>query len=57
MTRRVVETKAVSADRERLLVVTVYEEGINKEFIRRQNIYSKRHDVLVKSGSQYDFKD
>ncbi|NGP45996.1 hypothetical protein G4V62_13945 [Bacillaceae bacterium SIJ1] len=57
MTRRVVETGAVSPDREKLLVITVYEEGVNKQSVRRQNIYSKRHGVLVRCGEQYDFKD
>lgn len=56
MTRRVVETSAVSLDREKLQVLVVYEEGISKQDIRKENPYSKKHGVLYKSSGAYEFK-
>ncbi|MDQ0186348.1 hypothetical protein J2S16_002956 [Cytobacillus kochii] len=37
MARRIVETNAVSLDREKLQVVVIYEEGISKQQIRNEN--------------------
>ncbi|MEC1714726.1 hypothetical protein [Schinkia azotoformans] len=56
MARRVVETKAVSLDREVLRVVVIYEEGIKKSEIRDENPYTKRHHVLYQAGAGYEFK-
>ncbi|MGG3677510.1 hypothetical protein ABEU95_12535 [Heyndrickxia faecalis] len=56
MPRRVVEHLAKSRDHEELLVVTVFEEGLNKERIRKESIFSKKHAVLVKRGEKYDWK-
>ncbi|KYC72308.1 hypothetical protein B4099_3670 [Heyndrickxia coagulans] len=56
MTRRVVEHRALSKDREELVVITVYEEGLNKERIRKDSIFSKKHAVLVKRDGKYDWK-
>jgi hypothetical protein len=56
VTRRVVEHRALSKDREELIVVTVYEEGMNKERIRKESAFSKKHAVLVKRDGKYDWK-
>lgn len=56
MVRRVVQHVAVSVDRERLTVITIYETGINKEQIKRLNEFSKKHEVLVPSDSGYEWK-
>jgi len=56
MTRRVVEHRALSKDREELMVITVFEEGLNKEQVRKESIFSKRHAVLVKRDGKYDWK-
>lgn len=56
MTRRVVEHGAVSIDREDLIVVTVYEEGMNKEHIRRMNGYTKRYSTLIPRGEGFEWK-
>ncbi len=56
MTRRVVEHTAVTVDRDPLVVVTVYETGINKEKVRELNKFSKRHGVLVRNGENYEWK-
>ncbi|MGG3706980.1 hypothetical protein [Heyndrickxia coagulans] len=56
MTRRVTEHRAISHDREELMVITVFEEGLNKEQVRKESIFSKKHAVLVKHGEKYDWK-
>lgn len=56
MTRRVVEHGAESIDREKLIVVTVYEEGVNKEHIKRMNRYSKRYSTLLPRGEGYEWR-
>ncbi|WP_200886096.1 hypothetical protein [Heyndrickxia ginsengihumi] len=56
MTRRVIEHKAFSHDREELLVVTVFEEGVSKQEVRKENPYTKRHGVLVRFGDKYDWR-
>lgn len=56
MTRRVVEHSAVSLEREKLIVVTVYEEGVNKEHIKRMNGYTKHYNTLLPKGEGYEWK-
>jgi len=56
MTRQVTEHTALSSDRERLSVITVYEQGINKEQVKKINRFSKRHHVLVPRGNEFDWK-
>ncbi|MEK4922002.1 hypothetical protein MKX78_08810 [Cytobacillus sp. FSL R5-0569] len=56
MARRIVETNAVSLDREKLQVVVIYEEGILKQQIRNENPYSKRHGVIFHSAGAYELK-
>ncbi|MBS4172096.1 hypothetical protein [Bacillus sp. FJAT-49736] len=56
MTRRVVEHKYHGTDNELLLVVTVFEEGINKQSIKKMNPYTKKINTLISSGNRYDWK-
>lgn len=56
MARRVVETVAASLERELLQVITIYEEGISKQDIRKENPYSKKHAVMYQSAGAYEFK-
>ncbi|MGG0718710.1 hypothetical protein ABE096_14095 [Robertmurraya massiliosenegalensis] len=56
MARRVVETKAISFDQEKLQILVVYEEGKTKEEIRKENPYCKKHGVLYKASGAYEFK-
>jgi hypothetical protein len=56
-TRRVTEHQAKSRDGEKLQVVVIHQEGINKEQVKKENRYSKRHSVLVLSGHKFEFKE
>lgn len=55
MTRRVTMHKSQSVDRDDLVVLTVYEPGINKESVKKINKYSKRHYVLVPDKENYEW--
>jgi hypothetical protein len=55
--RRVVEHQYRTNESDFLQVVTVFEEGLSKEDIKKENIYSKNHQVLIKRNDIYDFKD
>lgn len=48
--------KARSVDREDLLVITVYEPGVDREHVKRINPYSKRHFVLINRKNGLDWK-
>jgi hypothetical protein len=54
-TRRVVEHKGYSIDREKLVILTCFEEGISKEEIKQLSPYSKKHQVLVFNGLHYEY--
>jgi hypothetical protein len=56
MTRRVVETKGRTMDRESLTNIHIYEEGVGKSEIKQDNPYSKKHGVLVLSANRYELK-
>lgn len=56
MARRVVETAMVNKENDRLLLLTVFEEGLNKETVKKENRLTKKHAVLYKSVSGYEFK-
>lgn len=47
MIRRYTEHTRISSDRERLLVITVYESGVNKEQIKQENRFTKKHGKVV----------
>lgn len=55
MTRRVTIHNGRTHDNEELQVVIIYEEGINKECARRENVFTKRHQVLIRNGEVYDY--
>lgn len=56
MIRRVLEQGYNSVDRERLVSITVYEPGVNKELAKSENQFSKRHAVLVERDGEFEFK-
>ncbi|MDA1478296.1 hypothetical protein [Bacillus changyiensis] len=58
MTRRVVQWMATNYDSENLQVITVFEEGINKQAVKSQTPFCRQHRVLYKSKgrNKYEFK-
>ncbi|MFN2746945.1 hypothetical protein ACINLE_17600 [Bacillus sp. z60-18] len=58
MTRRVVQWSATNYDQEALQVITVFEEGINKQDAKREIPFSRWHGVLYQTGrgKPYEFK-
>lgn len=56
MIRRVLEQGYHSIDCERLVRITVFEPGVNKEQVKENNIFSKRHNVLVSDNGKFEFK-
>jgi hypothetical protein len=56
VSRRVVYTKGVTRDREDLVVIQVFEEGVNKEKLKKESILTKVHDVLIKRGDLYEYR-
>lgn len=55
MTRRVVEHLRRS-DGQLLKVITIFEDGINKEKARRMVPYNKRHGVLLERREGYEWR-
>ncbi|MGM9925189.1 MAG: hypothetical protein ACI35R_13170 [Bacillus sp. (in: firmicutes)] len=55
MTRRILEQGYHTVDHERLTIVTIYEPGVNKEHIKQENGFSKRHNVLIPVNDSYEF--
>ena len=47
MTRRVIQWSKTNLDREELLIITVFEEGINKQGAKAGIPFSKRHGVVM----------
>ncbi|MGE7650513.1 hypothetical protein ACQKM1_22460 [Peribacillus frigoritolerans] len=56
MPRRVATYKARSIDKEELMVMICYEEGIGKSEVKKDNPFTKQHSVLIKRGSIFEFK-
>ena len=56
MIRRVIEQGFHTVDNERLVIITVFETGVNKEQVKADNEYAKRHLVLVSNDDQFEFK-
>ncbi|MGE6261315.1 hypothetical protein ACQKCU_26185 [Heyndrickxia sporothermodurans] len=56
VTRRIIEHKYKGTDNELLQVVTVFEEGINKQAIKKMNSFTKKFNTLVTSRDKYDWK-
>lgn len=59
MTRRVSSHLARTNENELLQVITIFEEGCNKEQAKKNNEYCKTHEVLVfnKYSNAYEFKN
>ena len=55
-TRRVITHTARSVDKEKLTIISIYEPGINKQQVKLENRYSKKHGVLVSNGDSYRYK-
>lgn len=47
--------RAKSSEHEELQVVTVFEEGINKESIKQMNKFTKRYYTLIKGKDSYTY--
>ncbi|MEM5012090.1 hypothetical protein WKH57_15320 [Niallia taxi] len=56
MTRRVVYHQGRTRENDELIIITVFESDLNKSDVKKLMPYSKKHDVLVKSGNFYDYK-
>jgi hypothetical protein len=56
MTRRVAFHQAKSSDGELFQVVTIFEPGVNKETVKKENQFTKRHQVLVGDGLKFEYK-
>ena len=56
MPRRVATYKARTIDKEELMVLICYEEGICKAEVKKDVPYTKRHSVLIKRDSFFEFK-
>jgi hypothetical protein len=56
LARRVMSYERVSNDYEKLSVVIVESEGVNKEQLKKENRCSKKHSVLLSNGHLYEFK-
>ena len=54
-TRRVTEHSGKTYDGEMLQIVTVWEESMNKEKVRKLTPFSKKHKVLIKCSGRYEF--
>ncbi len=58
-TRRVTEHQARTLENEELIIVTCWEPGVKKEEIKKDNVYSKKHEILYfdKSLNAYEYKN
>ena len=56
-TRRVTTYSGRSVDNEKLTIISVFEPGINKQQVKKDIRYTKRHQVLVSSGDSYRYKE
>ncbi|WP_050613307.1 hypothetical protein [Bacillus testis] len=54
-TRRVTYHSGRSLENDELTIITIWEPGANKELIKRDNCYSKKHEVLIQQGDTYEF--
>lgn len=55
MTRRVTQHKKHTFDGEELLILTIWEDGANKEAIKKENKYSKTQEILINRGCFYEY--
>ena len=56
-TRRVITYTGKSVDNEKLTIISIFESGINKQQIKTDNPYSKKHEVLISNGAVYRYKE
>jgi hypothetical protein len=56
MSRRVVEHLSRTTENELLTVITVFEDGINKQTARQLVPYSKRHGVLIDDKGKWEWR-
>ena len=55
MTRRLTTHQRVNFDGDELLILTCYEEGMKKEQIKKENPFSKKHEILINDGTSYEY--
>jgi hypothetical protein len=55
MTRRIMTYTTASSDHERLKIIIVEREGINKESLKKENRWTKKHQVLLRNGHSYEY--
>jgi hypothetical protein len=53
--RRLTEHKKVNYDGEELQVLILWEEGTNKETIKKELRYCKTQELLINRGTRYEF--
>lgn len=53
--RRIATHKSRNKEGETFTVITIYEENMKKEQIKKLTPYSKTHGILVERGGSYDF--
>lgn len=53
--RRITTHLRKTLENDELMIVTVWEPGVKKEEIKKDNIYSKTHEVLIFNGHSYEF--
>ncbi|MFT8362931.1 MAG: hypothetical protein ABF608_07080 [Sporolactobacillus sp.] len=56
MSRRVVEHLSRTTEGQLLKVITIFEDGINKQEARRMVPYSKHHGVLLERREGYEWR-
>jgi hypothetical protein len=54
-TRRLTTHKHINLDGEELQILILWQEGEGKEVIKKENRFSKTHEILVKDGSTYRY--
>jgi len=54
--RRVIEHTRRTHEGDHLQVVSVFEEGVNKEEAKQTIPFTKRHKVLINKKDQYQYK-
>lgn len=55
MTRRLIVHHGKTYDDEKLVIVTLFEEGYSKEEIKKEIAYCKTYETLINRGNRYEF--
>jgi hypothetical protein len=53
--RRLTCHKKTNYDGDKLLVLTIWEEGAGKETVKKENQYCKTQELLINRGDFYEF--